>query len=132
MTEKNGFVVFGLDDTGFTGPDSVAIAVEAMLEEIDITEAVHTAEHFGKEQLGKLRPIRVTYKDSSAVQETLRAAKKLKSTAFKDVYISMDRTPEQQKYHKDLVIELKKNIKSSPDRYWYIRNDKIYSNVKDL
>ena len=44
---------------------------------------------------------------------------------YYDVYISPDRTPDQQKAHKELVKKLKEKIQKEPDRRFYIRGGQI-------
>ena len=42
----------------------------------------------------------------------------------------MDRNKKQRENHKVLVEELKKNIKSQPDKHWYIKGGTIMCEEK--
>ena len=44
----------------------------------------------------------------------------------------MDRSPEQQKIHKELITRLKQSMKNHPEKYWYIKNGSICSRPKDI
>ena len=49
-----------------------------------------------------------------------------KTNYYYDVYMAPDRTPDQQKNHKELVEKLKKRIKETPDKRLYIKNGEIW------
>jgi len=49
----------------------------------------------------------------------------LKRSVFDKVFLKPDRTLEQRKKHKELVAELKQNIKDSPDKHHFIKNGEV-------
>ena len=49
------------------------------------------------------------------------------SEFYGGVYISPDRTPEEQRKHSDLVKNLKMKIQENPGKFWFIRDGKIQS-----
>ena len=80
----------------------------------------------------KTRPIRVTLSEQYMVHDILKYCKVLRgSGTYKNVYISMDRSIEQQKVHKELILRLKQSIRNHPDKYWYIKNGNLCSRQKE-
>ena len=60
------------------------------------------------------------------ISDILRKSKDLKRTVFDKVFLKPDRTLDQQrKKHKELVTELKQNIKDSPDKHHFIKNGEV-------
>ena len=61
------------------------------------------------------------------VAKALRNAKHLKDKGigYSNVYVTPDRTPEQQQKQKELVNKLKKKIEAHPLRRWVIKGGKI-------
>ena len=93
---------------------------------------VHHVARIGEKSPGKTRPIRVTLTEKYMVHDTLKYCKMLRGTKkYKNVYISMDRSPEQQKVHKELITRLKQSMRNHPDKYWYITNGSICSRQID-
>ena len=130
---SKNIILFGVEKEPDLDVECTTGLTESILYDIGFDLSIEQAERFGKETDGKPQPIRVSFKDKSLVHEILKSAKKLTtSEKYKNVYISIDRNKEQQKLHRDLVSQLKKKIKETPERYWYIKNDKIYSEEKDI
>ena len=128
---SKNLIFFGVEVDPDNGDECTFAVIESLLEDIGENVVVQHAERFGKENDGKPQPIRATFKDKFIVHDILKSAKKLKATEdHKNVYISIHRTMEQQKRHKDLVDKLKKKIEENPERYWYIKSDKIFSREK--
>jgi len=94
----------------------------------EVFEELNEKPFFKAESLGNNvtdRPVKVTFDSSSVVSDLLRKSKDLKRTAFDNVYLKPDRTLEQRKKHKELVAELKQNIKDSPDKHHFIKNGEV-------
>ena len=70
---------------------------------------------------------RVTFAHSAMVARALREARRLKFAggSYSKVYVTPDRTPEQQKRHRELVNHLKLKIKLEPSRRWVIRRGEV-------
>ena len=80
----------------------------------------------GKEQEGAVRPIKVTLSSSSIVVEVLRNSTKLKNAeGCRQIFICPDRTVEQRKAQKGLVVQLKKLRTEHPGARYCIRNNKV-------
>ena len=63
----------------------------------------------------------------------LKLSKELKSSPlYCKVFISIDRSPEQQENHRELVKKLKKKIETVPSKHWYIKNNKIVCDERVL
>ena len=77
------------------------------------------------------RPIKVKLNSSDAVVQVLRNSGKLRrNDPFRSVYISPDRTKEEQASHRKLVEEMKEKIKTDPSNYHFIRNKTIVSVIR--
>ena len=79
-----------------------------------------------------MRPMKVTLANSDVVKQVLSKAHKLKKGVGSDriwnnVYIAPDRTREERACRRKLVTELKEVIKKDPEKYHYIRDNKIVS-----
>ena len=67
-------------------------------------------------------------KSAEDARRILRNAKQLKECdKRKSVYLAPDRTREEREEHTKLVAEMKKLIKKDPNRYFFIRNNKVCS-----
>ena len=85
----------------------------------------------GRRVAGKKRPVRLEYHNSGDVDFALAHSSKLKnSTKHSAVYLSPDRTKEQQLAHKALVKKMKELICSDPNKHYYIKNNKVLSTDK--
>ena len=73
------------------------------------------------------RPVRVTVDKTDTVFEVLKAAKNLKQSEHSNVYISLDKSPEERAERRKLVQEMKKKIEENPSQKLFIRKGKICS-----
>ena len=64
--------------------------------------------------------LRAVLKNQFIIDEILGAAKGLRNSQYKDVYLSRDRTAREQDRLRKTVTELKKKIKDFPDKRWAI------------
>ncbi len=74
------------------------------------------------------RPVKVTVANSTIVKRILTHARALRhSKNFKEVYISPDRSAEQRKHHRQLVLELKRKVKEESSKKHYIKGGQLHS-----
>ena len=116
MDRDKNLIVFGVPEE--TGED-VNHKVLEIFETIDVKPRIN-AERFGK-VVGK-RPIRVTVDKTETACEVLKSAKKLKHSRFKNVFISLDKSPAERK---KLVEETKRKIDENPNKKFYIRRGEL-------
>ena len=119
MDREKNLIVFGVPEE--TGED-VNHKVLEIFETIEVKPRVN-AERFGK-AVGK-RPIRVTVDKTETAFEVLKSAKNLKHSRFKNVFISLDKSPEERAERKKLVEEMKKKIAENPKKKYYIRRGEL-------
>lgn len=119
--KSNNIMLFGVDTTKRT---TAQILNEVDVSEDDVIACVKLPK---KNNDGELSAFRVTLAHPAMVARTLRAAGTLKYSGdgFDKVYITPDRTPEQQIAHKHLVQKLKSKIEKYPKRRWIISRGDI-------
>ena len=129
---SKNLIIFGLEEKE---DDELAYRLKNIFNTIEEvsecdTLSVEHAERIG-EKGEKVRPIRVAMSDKHMAYNATKNSKVLRGTEkYKNVYLSVDRTPEQQGAHKELITRLKQSMKNHPDKYWYIRNGNICSNQR--
>ena len=79
----------------------------------------------GRKTPGKSRPIKVELKHPTDVIVLLKRAGKLRSTDMSSVYLSPDRNKQEQAAHSKLVAEMRTMIKEDPNKFYFIRNNKV-------
>ena len=125
------FMIFGLPETkeGCIIQEDLIDTVEAMFETTGIVPAptITDAYRLGVKKEGTVRPIKVHLTCASHVRRILVAASKLRNCEgeFHSVYLSPDRTKEEQSAHTKLVKEMKELLAKDPSKYYFIRNGKI-------
>jgi hypothetical protein len=68
----------------------------------------------------------VSLRNSKIVHRLLSKAKQLRATtAYRKVFISLDRSPQERAKHRELVIAMRDRAKKDPDRHFYIRSGKL-------
>ena len=81
-----------------------------------------------KKDTDAVRPVKFTVRSSDVANQLLRKAKLLRSKeGFRSVYISPDRTVTERRAYKKLLDELKLKRETEPDKFHFIRNNKIVS-----
>lgn len=129
IDRSKNVVIFGLEEVN---EENTAKAAEKVLESINLKPKITSANRFGRMQENKTRPIRVSFEKSETVHDVLKTSKSLKTTdEFRRVYISVDRSEEQQARHRELVKTLQKKIAEHPNKHWYIKNNQIKCNDAD-
>lgn len=123
LDRSKNVIVFGLQELA---DENIMQQTENILASINLKPKISSAKRFGRKQDDKPRPVRVTFQTTETVHGVLKFSKSLKSIHdYRNVYISIDRSEEQQARHSQLVKELKKNITESPNKHWYIKNDMV-------
>ena len=90
--------------------------------------AVVTSCYLGMKTEDRNRPICVTFNNPNIGQLVIANAHRLKfSTSYKRVYVSPQRSEEDQKTHNELVKQLKEKINGNPSRFWFIRDGTVQS-----
>ena len=124
---SKNLIVFGLAEENLEDLNGKVGNLFAEFEEKPSFEATR----IGRIEEEKVRPVKVTLRNSSTVFRFLGEAKKLKtSAAYSKVYISPDRSRKEQERHRQLVIERRQLAKNDPDRYYFILGDRIMKRDK--
>ena len=78
------------------------------------------------------RPVKVTFCNSPTARLVLTKAKALRKTeSYSTVYITPDRTPEEQEAHRELVKELKRRTLEQRTHRHYISRGQVWSVVRE-
>ena len=122
-------LIFGFEETS---EENLSHEVSEMFQQIE--EKPHfEAVRVGKKSEEKIRPVKVSFGNSSTVHQILVKAKELRLIPrHKTVFISPDRSPEERTIHQQLVLEMKQIAKEDPDKHYYIRSGKICCKDKVL
>ena len=134
MDRSKNMIFFGLTEPEQESQDQLRNKVMEILEELDC-DTVPKVRRLGvgaiKASPERPRPVQVTLSSSEEVHEVLKLGKQLKkSDWYFEVYITLDRTPDQQKKHKQMVEKLKEKIKEMPERKFYIKGGEICYDLK--
>ena len=117
--EKN-LIVFGVPEDA---DENLNEKVGKIFSTINVKPRFNAA-HFGRIE-GK-RPVRVTVDKTETVFEVLKVAKNLKQDQnFNNVFIGLDKSPEERAERRKLVQELKKKIADYPNKKFFIRRGEI-------
>lgn len=102
-------VVFGVPESSEKQADMQSIDdsthIQAILQTADISAAPKKVFRLGKRIVGKVRPIKVVFSDSSVVKDLLRNKK-----CNGNIQVKSDLTPAQQSHLKQLNAELKRRV----------------------
>ena len=71
------------------------------------------------------KPIQVELEHPTDALVLLKKASKLKSTDLMPVYSSPDRNKQEQAAHSKLVPKMKTMMKEDPNKFYFIRNNKV-------
>ena len=116
-------VVFGLAEDN---SEDLDVKVGKLFEEI-VEKPSFEAVRVGMPSDDRSRPVKVSLRNSEIVHRLLSKAKQLRATtAYRKVFISPDRSPEERAKHRELVIAMRETAKEDPDRHYYIRSGKVY------
>ena len=100
--------------------------VEGVLHHVGQKPRIVECSRLGREQDGAARPVKVTLSSSGIVTEVLRNSKMLKSAeGCRKIFICPDRTVEQRRTQKELVIQLRESRSKNPNARYSIRSGKV-------
>ena len=132
IQRKNNIIVHGLklqfheDGTVWDPKTLIVDFMQGTLPEYDFAVETIISAHFLRKTNG-VCTIRVGTSDPLTVEAVLKNAYKLNQLDEKwnKVFLSKDRSPEEIKAHKQLVVELKNKIAEEPTKRWVIQNGTI-------
>ena len=111
--------MFGLMETD---DEKLSDKVDELFEQIEVKPR-YEAVRIERRSAYKTRPIKISVTNSNNVHEILLKSKNLRrSQNHKTVYISPDRSPEEQARQHLLVLEMKEKAKKDLKRRYYIRS----------
>ena len=94
--------------------------IAALLGEIE-EKPTFEAARVGMVSSDRIRPVKVSLRNSETVHRLLFKAKRLRTTTtYRRVYIAPDRSPEEREKHRQLVAEMRRQAKEDPDRHYYL------------
>ena len=126
---SKNLVVFGLKESE---NENLLEKIRDVFEEIDLKPKITAVQRFGKAENDRTRPIRVKFETIESVHDVLKSSKDLRLTNdYKKVFVSIDRSREEQAKHKELVAKLRENILNQPSNHWYIRNKQLQCTNND-
>ena len=117
-------VAFGVPESEeIEGTESKVLNI---LEHLEEKPKIVSCCRIGQQKSGTVRPIRLRFQNSVTAYQILNKAKKLKDIdAYKSVYLSPDRSPEERDTRRKLVEELKRKRLSDPNSSYHIRRGKV-------
>ena len=120
---KKNLIVFGVSEEQTEELDS---KVNGLLEQLHEKPRIISCSRIGLKKSGKIRPIRFTVKNPDTAYQILRKAKSLKDAAgYQSVFISPDRTVDEQKTQRELVLKLKEKRQNDQSSRYVIKSGKI-------
>ena len=124
---SRNIMIFGLEETAGENLHANVKEVFGTIQE----KPLFKAERIGKNRGEDFdRPVKVVLDNSTAVSEILSKSKDLKGSVFDGVFLKPDRTLEQRRKHRELVAEMKRSAKDSPDKHFFIKNGEVYHQDK--
>ena len=115
-------VVFGLSEEKSEDLDGKIVQLFSEIEEKPSFEAAR----IGMVSTEKNRPVKVSLRNCETVHRLLAKAKKLKITAaYRNVYISPDRSPEEREKHRAIVAEMKQKASDDPEKHYFLVRGEI-------
>ena len=122
-------MIFGLEEAADEDIHSTVKEVFMSIKE----NPFFKAKRIGKEHSSVIsRPVKVVLDSSNTLTDLLRKSKELKTTTFKNVYLTPDRTLEQRVEHRKLVAELREKAREMPNKHHFIRNGTVCSQAKSV
>ena len=118
-------ILFGMAEEQNENLEACATAV---FEQVEEKPAIVDCHRIGRAREGVTRPVKVILASGDVAQRVVKNAGRLKrSEKFKEVYLSADRTIEERRARKELVVRLKEKRDSEPELHHFIRNGTIFS-----
>ena len=89
------------------------------------------ASRVGRKSDNKARPVKVTLTGNGSVHQILKKASRLRTVqAYKSVFLSPDRSPDERSQHRQLVLDLKQKFIQQPGKKHFIRQGQIVTTEK--
>ena len=125
-------IIHGLEELkNSTDSDELETQIKSLFSELEEAPKVESVERLGK-QSSSARPVKVVLRSKTAQMSVLSKKSRLKGTdKFRKVFISPDRTVEERKERKKLVVELKDMVKRSPGTHYIIRGKRVLEAPRD-
>ena len=71
----------------------------------------------GKKSASKARPVKVTLTGNGSVNQISMKARRLRTVeAYKSVFLSPDRSPDELTQHRQLILDLKQKVAQQPNK----------------
>ena len=122
MAGGKNVVVFGISEEKSEYLDRKIVELFSEIEEKPSFEAAR----IGMVSTDKKRPVKVSLRNCETVHRLLAKAKKLKAAAaYRNVYISPDRSPEERDKHRKLVAEMKRKASEDPEKHYFLVSGEI-------
>ncbi|KAL5260733.1 hypothetical protein ACHWQZ_G010775 [Mnemiopsis leidyi] len=124
---SKNIIIYGIEESS---DEVLRDKVENVLQEINEKPVVRDCVRVGFHRSGdqRPRPVKFSLSNSDHVAQVLRSANRLHTKeGYKSVYICPDRTVQERRTYKILLVQLKEKRKSEPNRTHYIRNNRIVS-----
>jgi hypothetical protein len=116
-------VVFGLSEEKSEDLDGKIIELFQKIEKKSRFEAAR----IGMVSTEKNRPIKVSLRNCKTVHRLLAKAEKLIATAaYRNVYISPDRSSEEREKHRELVAEMKRKASKDPEKHYFLLRGEVF------
>ena len=125
---SKNLMIFGLEEAADEDIHSTVKEVFMSIEE----KPFFKAERIGKQSSVISRPVKVVLDSSNTLTDLLRKSKELKTTTFKNVYLTPDRTLEHGVEQRKLVAELREKAREMPNEHHFIRNGAVCSQAKSV
>ena len=126
--QSRSMMIFGLSEEN---QQDLELRITEVFQELDEKPRIVEAERLGRPSEEKVRPVKVTLSASSAVRGLVGKGYRLaKSSRFRKVYLSPDRTKDERNRRKGLVEDLKQKKKSEPGLYHRIMDGSVVSSKR--
>ena len=85
----------------------------------------------GMKSASKARPVKVTLTGNGSINQILMKARTLRTVeAYKSVFLSPDRSPDERTQHRQLILYSKQKVAQQPDKKHFIRQGQIITTEK--
>ena len=116
---------------GDVNGDELETQIKSLFSELEEAPKVKSAERLGK-QSSSARPVKVVLRSRDAQMSIMSKKSLLKGNdKFGKVFLSPDRTVEERRERKQLVVELKEKVKQSPGTHYIIHGKRVLVAPRD-
>ena len=126
---SRSLIIFGLPEVENEEEEPLHDAVVGVFEQLGEKPRLDARRlRTKRDSNNRPRPVKVTVCNPSIARNILAKTKVLRKTEqYKNVFVTPDRTPEQQEEHRELVKELKRRTTEQPSHRHYISGGKLHS-----